>query len=158
MAAPGVHRSTGDVAEAFRPVGQQPCGQGRHLGRAGPGVDHDVPRLVGLGQCSILATSNSKILGLQHAWNGRTVITLHNFDEHAQTARLRLKSKETTLSNLRVPLEVHASDNGRFEIVLDALNYCWFRVGGLDYAAKREGKLRNGWRLGAGGWGKNRRF
>ncbi len=91
---------------------------------------------IGLGTCTILDTRAPSVLGLQFEWQGHKVITLHNFAERPRSASLRLPSKELTLSNLRAPLQIRASKNGRFDIALDALNYCWFRVGGLDYAVR----------------------
>ncbi len=92
---------------------------------------------IGLGRCSVLDTGSPFVLGLRYDWRGNTVITLHNFDERPHSARLRLQDGNVDrLSNLRAPTEVQARKNGRFEIPLDALNYCWLRIGGLDYAAR----------------------
>jgi maltose alpha-D-glucosyltransferase / alpha-amylase len=89
---------------------------------------------IGLGRCSVLPTRAPCVLGLRFDWRGRTVITLHNFDEQPHTARLRL-GKESTLVNLRAPLEIHAAKPGHFEIPLESLGYCWFRLQALPYAA-----------------------
>lgn len=92
---------------------------------------------IGLGRCSLLETGSAHVLGLRYDWRGNTVITLHNFDERPHSARLRLQERDVErLSNLIAPTEVHIRKSGRFEIPLDALNYCWLRIGGLDYAAR----------------------
>jgi maltose alpha-D-glucosyltransferase/alpha-amylase len=89
---------------------------------------------IGLGRCSVLPTRAPCVLGLRFDWRDRTVITLHNFDERPHTARLRI-SGETTLVSLIKPSEIHAAENGTFEIALDALGYCWMRLRELEYAA-----------------------
>lgn len=89
---------------------------------------------IGLGRCSVLPTHAPCVLALRFDWRERTVITLHNFDEQPHTAQLRLED-ETTLVNLRAAVEIRAEKPGRFEIPLEGLGYCWFRVGALDYAA-----------------------
>lgn len=89
---------------------------------------------IGLGRCTVIPTRTPCVFALRFDWNGRTVITLHNFDEQPHTARLRLDQVDT-LVNLRAPGEIHAAQPGRFEIPLDALGYCWFRVQELPYAA-----------------------
>jgi maltose alpha-D-glucosyltransferase / alpha-amylase len=90
---------------------------------------------IGLGECTILDTGAPNVLGLQYVWDGHTVITLHNFDERPHTARLRMKPEHSTLSNLLSPSEIYASKDGHIEVALDALNYCWFRLDGLNYGA-----------------------
>ena len=93
---------------------------------------------IGLGRCSIIDTGAPNVLGLRYDWRGNAVITLHNFDERPHEARLRLPDDGVDrLSNLLAPVEITAREDGSFEIPLDALEYCWLRVGGLDYLARR---------------------
>jgi maltose alpha-D-glucosyltransferase/alpha-amylase len=90
-----------------------------------------------MGRCSVIETGSKYVLGLRYDWRGNSVITLHNFDERPHSASLRLADKAVSrLSNLLAPVEIQASKKGTFDIALDALNYCWMRVGGLDYAAR----------------------
>jgi maltose alpha-D-glucosyltransferase/alpha-amylase len=77
-------------------------------------------------------------LALLHEWRANAVLTLHNFGEGPHEARFRLKREDgDRLSDLMKVKELHAGDGNTYRIPLDALDYRWFRVGGLDYAVKR---------------------
>jgi maltose alpha-D-glucosyltransferase/alpha-amylase len=93
---------------------------------------------IGLGKCSVVDTGSRFVLGLRFDWRGNSVITLHNFDERPHEACLRLPGRPTRLSDLLVAAEIEAREDGAFPLALDALDYRWLRVGGLDYAV-REG-------------------
>jgi maltose alpha-D-glucosyltransferase/alpha-amylase len=93
---------------------------------------------IGLGRCSVMHCGVPSVLGLRYDWRGNTVITLHNFDDRPHRARLRLRDRGVDrLSNLMAPTEIAARNDGSFAIPLEALGYCWLRIGGLDYAVKR---------------------
>jgi maltose alpha-D-glucosyltransferase / alpha-amylase len=92
---------------------------------------------IGLGRCEVLDVGAENVLGLRFDWQGNSVVTLHNFDERPREACLRLTEDATRLSDLIEPVEVPARD-GCFAIPLDALDYRWFRIGGLDYAVRGE--------------------
>ena len=92
---------------------------------------------IGLGRCTVLDVGADNVLGLRFDWRGSSVVTLHNFDERPHEACLRLGKGEKRLSDLIAPLELSAED-GSFAIPLDALDYRWLRIGGLDYAARGE--------------------
>jgi hypothetical protein len=52
-------------------------------------------------------------------------------------ACLRLPEQDPCLlCNLVVAQDIHIRQDGSFEVPLDSLDYAWFRVGGLDYAAR----------------------
>jgi maltose alpha-D-glucosyltransferase/alpha-amylase len=87
---------------------------------------------IGLGRCTVLDADAENVLGLRFDWQGNSVVTLHNFDARPHEARLRLIDNAERLTDLFEPIEVPALD-GRFVIPLDALDYRWFRIGGLDY-------------------------
>jgi maltose alpha-D-glucosyltransferase/alpha-amylase len=92
---------------------------------------------IGHGRCTILDTGSPFVLGLRYDWHGNTVITIHNFDEKPHSVRLKLKDPDVhRLSNLMVASEIDARKPGHFDIPLESLGYCWFRIGGLDYAAR----------------------
>jgi maltose alpha-D-glucosyltransferase / alpha-amylase len=91
---------------------------------------------IGLGRCTVLDAEAESVLGLRFDWSGGSVVTLHNFDERPQEACLRLDDVER-LSDLIEPAELHVRD-GSFVIPLEALDYRWLRIGGLDYAARGE--------------------
>jgi len=92
---------------------------------------------IGLGRCTVVDVGADNVLGLRFDWQGNTVVTLHNFDERPHEACLRLTEDGKRLSDLIEPLEILARD-GCFAIPLDALDYRWFRIGGLDYAVRGE--------------------
>jgi len=95
---------------------------------------------IGLGHCSIIDCGVPNVLGLRYDWRSNTVITLHNFDNRPHRARLRLRDPGVDrLSNLMAPVEISAREDKSFAIPLEALGYCWLRIGGLDYAVKRSG-------------------
>ena len=92
---------------------------------------------IGLGEFTVLDAGAENVLALRFDWRGNTVVTLHNFDEQPHAVCVTLADGGARLSDLRAPTEVEARDGGRFEIALDALDYRWFRAGGLDYAVRR---------------------
>jgi maltose alpha-D-glucosyltransferase / alpha-amylase len=92
---------------------------------------------IGLGRCSVLDVGAKNVLGLRFDWHDHSVVTLHNFDERPREACLRLPEDDKRLSDLLEPVEIQARD-GSFAIPLDALDYRWFRIGGLDYAVRGE--------------------
>ena len=92
---------------------------------------------IGLGRCTVLDVGAENVLGLRFDWQGNSVVTLHNFDERPHEACLRLADDGERLSDLIAPVEIPARD-GCFAIPLDALDYRWFRIGGLDYAVRGE--------------------
>ncbi len=90
---------------------------------------------IGFGRCTVLDTGAEGVLGLRFDWQGHAVVTLHNFAARPRETRLRLGRDDKRLSDLFEPTEVQARA-GYFAIPLDALDYRWFRVGGLDYAIR----------------------
>ena len=92
---------------------------------------------IGLGRWTVLDVGAENVLGLKFDWHGHAVVTLHNFDRRPHEAFLRLGKDDERLSDLLQPVEVPRR-GGCFAIPLDALDYRWFRVGGLDYAVRGE--------------------
>ena len=92
---------------------------------------------IGLGRCTVLDVNAKNVLALRFDWRGHSVVTLHNFDRRPHEACLRLAKDGERLSDLIEPVEVPLND-GAFSIPLDALDYRWFRIGGLDYAVRGE--------------------
>ena len=74
-------------------------------------------------------------LDIRFDWRGNSVLTIHNFDgsPHEVFVDPGVEGGEQ-LSDLMLPMESYADDDGRHRIALDALEYGWYRVGGLDYA------------------------
>jgi maltose alpha-D-glucosyltransferase / alpha-amylase len=93
---------------------------------------------VGWGRCSVLDAGSPHVLALRFDWRGNSVLTLHNFADSRQQARVEpAVDRGERLSNLMVDEDLQA-DDGVHEVALDALGYAWYRVGGLDYAIRRE--------------------
>ena len=92
---------------------------------------------IGFGRCTVLDAGAESVLGLRFDWRGHSVVTLHNFAARPREARLRLGREDKRLSDLVEPVELQVRA-GRFAIPLDALDYRWFRIGGLDYAIRGE--------------------
>jgi maltose alpha-D-glucosyltransferase/alpha-amylase len=92
---------------------------------------------IGLGRCTVIDAGAKNVLGLRYDWRGNSVITLHNFAERPHEARVRVANGGERLSDLFEPVDIAARD-GYCAVPLDALDYRWFRVGGLDYAVRGE--------------------
>jgi maltose alpha-D-glucosyltransferase/alpha-amylase len=94
---------------------------------------------IGWGRLRILETGIPSALAMLYRWRKNSVLTIHNFAE--QPHEMTLEAEEIgaeRLSNLLEQEELTADDEGNFHVRLDALAYRWFRVGGLDYAVRRE--------------------
>ena len=94
---------------------------------------------IGWGSCNILETGSPHVLAIRYDWRGNSVLVVHNFAQHPHEVQI-VPGVEglNRLSNLLVEEELHADGDGRHQVALDALDYRWFRVGGLDYAVRRE--------------------
>ena len=93
---------------------------------------------IGWGEWSIIDAGAEAVLALCYRWRGNAVLVLHNFGESPHEAVLHLDDDDADrLSDLLDEREVHADEDGVLRVPLDALDYRWFRVGGLDYAVKR---------------------
>lgn len=94
---------------------------------------------VGWGTCSILRTRDPAVLALQYAWRGNRLITVHNFDRHPHELRLDVAGEgRGLLVDLITREDSVGSRSGSHRILIDALGYRWFRVGGMGYALRRE--------------------
>lgn len=93
---------------------------------------------IGWGDWSILDAGSSSVLVMCYRWRGNAVLVMHNFGESPHEAVLRLHDDDADrLSDLLRDEELKVDDDGAIRVPLDALDYRWFRVGGLDYAVKR---------------------
>jgi maltose alpha-D-glucosyltransferase / alpha-amylase len=94
---------------------------------------------IGWGNCTILDTGSPHVLALRYDWRGKSLITVHNFSGERQQVRIEpdVPGAER-LSSLMADVDLTSDDEGVHHIPLDALGYCWYRVGGLDYALERE--------------------
>ncbi|MEX2570211.1 MAG: alpha-amylase family protein [Gemmatimonadota bacterium] len=94
---------------------------------------------IGCGRCRVLVTGSPHVLALFHEWRGNSVLTLHNFDENPHEIQLKppVRAGER-LSNLLFEEELVVGEGEEHSIALNSLDYRWYRVGGLDYAVRRE--------------------
>lgn len=94
---------------------------------------------IGWGEWEVLETGSPSVLALRYYWRGNTMVTIHNFSENAVEVHVESGADgDGVMVNLLVEDEVRADDNGKFSIALDAYGYHWYRVGGLNYAIRRE--------------------
>jgi maltose alpha-D-glucosyltransferase / alpha-amylase len=93
---------------------------------------------IGWGEFTTIDTGSSSVLAMCYRWRGNAVLVMHNFGESPHEAVLRLEDADADrLSDLLRDEELNADEDGTIRVPLDALDYRWFRVGGLDYAVKR---------------------
>lgn len=94
---------------------------------------------IGWGKCTILKTGSPHVLALRCDWRGNAVLTIHNFDKspHEVVLDPGVEGGER-LSNLLYEEELVEETGNPHRIALDALEYRWYRVGGLDYAIANE--------------------
>lgn len=93
---------------------------------------------IGWGRCTILETGTPYVLALRYDWRGNSVLVVHNFDKRPHEIALEPGEEGSErLSNLLAEEEHEAGEDGIHRMALDALDYRWFRIGGLDYAINR---------------------
>jgi maltose alpha-D-glucosyltransferase / alpha-amylase len=92
---------------------------------------------IGWGRCRIVRAPLPGVLVMVFTWRGNSVVTVHNFSDAPHELALATDELGTDrLSNLMRQEEL-AADDGIIRVRLDALDYRWFRAGGLDYAVRR---------------------
>lgn len=94
---------------------------------------------IGWGDWTVLATGSPYVLALRYDWRGNSVVVVHNFADHPQMVRLRPGvERGHLLVDLIREEESRAGASGVHRLALDAYGYRWFRVGGLNYALRRD--------------------
>ena len=94
---------------------------------------------IGWGSWEIMDTGCPQVLAMRYDWRGNSLVIVHNFDPEPHEVRILPDVEEgDRLVNLLVEEESRAEEDGAHRIVLDAFAYHWYRVGGLNYAARRE--------------------
>jgi maltose alpha-D-glucosyltransferase/alpha-amylase len=89
---------------------------------------------IGWGDWKILGTRNASVLAMQYDWRGNSVIVVSNFSDKPQAVTIAAPAE--TLVSLFTNDHSRAAD-GTHRITLDAWDFRWFRVGGLDYILER---------------------
>jgi maltose alpha-D-glucosyltransferase/alpha-amylase len=94
---------------------------------------------IGWGTWEILDAGCPQVLAMRYDWRGNSLLVVHNFDTKPHALELRAGVENGgRLVNLLQEEESCADENGVHHIVLDAFGYHWYRVGGLNYAIRRE--------------------
>ena len=94
---------------------------------------------IGWGDWTLLRTGARGVLGLCYSWRGNRIVVLHNFNRQPQQIRVTLEGEGSdVLVNLLENDDSRANRQGHHDIALMAFGYKWFRVGGLNYALRRE--------------------
>jgi maltose alpha-D-glucosyltransferase/alpha-amylase len=94
---------------------------------------------IGWGEWTLLRTGSRGVLGLCYSWRGNRIVVLHNFNRQPQQVRLALEGEGSDLLvDLLGAEDSRANEQGRHEISMVAFGYKWFRVGGMNYALRRQ--------------------
>jgi maltose alpha-D-glucosyltransferase / alpha-amylase len=94
---------------------------------------------IGWGTWEIVPTRPANVLAMEYAWRGTSLVCLHNFASHPVEVSLRPATDEHgILANVMTDEVSEAGRTGTHRIDLDAYDYRWYRVGGLEYAIQRE--------------------
>jgi maltose alpha-D-glucosyltransferase / alpha-amylase len=92
---------------------------------------------IGWGEWRLVPTGSSAVLALQYRWRGNTIVCVHNLDDGAREARLRVGGGK--LTDLLDADEPRSRPGGVHRVPLEPYGYRWFRLGDLDQAlARRE--------------------
>lgn len=94
---------------------------------------------IGWGEWTLLNTGARGVLGVCYQWRGNRIVLLHNFSRQPQQVRVRLDGEGgDRLVNLLDTDDSRANRRGQHELALDSYGYKWFRVGGMNYALRRQ--------------------
>jgi maltose alpha-D-glucosyltransferase/alpha-amylase len=94
---------------------------------------------IGWGTWDIVPTRPPNVLAIEYAWRGTSLVCLHNLAGHPVEVSLRPSTDERgILANVITDEISTAGRDGVHRIDLDAYDYRWYRVGGLEYAIVRE--------------------
>ena len=95
------------------------------------------------GDWSILKTEQPGVLVMRYEWDDHVLIVLHNFT--AQPRAVVLEERDTlnkggsgALVDLLAQNDSRPQENGRHVVQLQAYDYRWFRVGGIDLNVPRD--------------------
>ena len=94
---------------------------------------------IGWGRWKILRTGSPQVLAIRYDWRGNSIVVVHNFSEKPQEVRVTPGVEGgDTLANLLVAEESRGDRRGTHRLSLEEYGYRWYRVGGLNYALRRE--------------------
>jgi maltose alpha-D-glucosyltransferase/alpha-amylase len=88
---------------------------------------------VSWGDWRILRTREAEVLVMRYIWDNHAIVIVHNFSDKPRAIQLDAGTVgDTTMVNLLTQDDSRANERGQHQIELDAYNYRWFRVGGID--------------------------
>ena len=89
---------------------------------------------IGSGEWNLLDAGHPSILAIHYHYKGSSLVIIHNFDENAREAKLKLQRKnEVKLIDLMNVSENAADEKGFHRISLEAYGYRWFRAGDISH-------------------------
>jgi maltose alpha-D-glucosyltransferase/alpha-amylase len=83
---------------------------------------------IGWGDWRVLPVRARNVLALEYTWRGTTVVCVHNFDEQAVEARLRLSGETDRLVNLLVEEDSTPDADGSYRLSLEPYAFRWYRA------------------------------
>jgi maltose alpha-D-glucosyltransferase/alpha-amylase len=96
-------------------------------------------REIGWGDWEIVRTGSEHVLGMCYAWRGRRVLVLHNFSSQGIEIRFAISGNDgDMLADVLGTNDSRVANDGKHHVMLPEYGYRWYRVGGLNYALRRE--------------------
>jgi maltose alpha-D-glucosyltransferase / alpha-amylase len=92
---------------------------------------------IGWGEWSLVSTRTPSVLALAYRWRGKSVVCVHNFDDHPHEFTLALESGSERLVSLRDEHDAIAMRKGRPRLQLEPYGYAWYRLDGGEAAGRR---------------------
>lgn len=82
---------------------------------------------IAFGSWEIVDVSSDKVLALLYRWNGKELLTLHNFGREPEAVHLTPSLfSDTSITDLRDGSVIRLTDN--LEVELEEFGYRWFRI------------------------------
>ncbi len=91
---------------------------------------------IGWGDWRTVATGSRSVMALLYQWRERRLLALHNFSARPQRVRMQLTGDGADVLENLVRRETLRARSGRHQFELEPFGYRWYRLGGLDYAAR----------------------
>ncbi len=93
---------------------------------------------IGWGSWNIIPTRPPNVLAIEYVWRGTSLVCLHNLAAHPVEVSLSPTTDERgLLANVLTQEVSTAGGDGAHHIDLDAYDYRWYRVGGLEHVVRR---------------------
>jgi maltose alpha-D-glucosyltransferase/alpha-amylase len=88
---------------------------------------------VSWGDWRILRTRAPEVLVMRYIYDNHALVMVHNFSDKPRAIQLDAKTVgDKMMVNLLTQDDSRANERGQHQVELDAYNYRWFRVGGID--------------------------